>query len=711
MVVPPAPTTPAPSAKRRGVLLPVAGLVALSLCALITIGIVEQSIGPVGVLVGTLCAMLPVVPVVATFLWVDRWEPEPPRLLLAAFAWGAGLSALVALLINSSASAVLDAAAGRGAGDLIAPVVVAPIVEEGVKGLFIVGLLVFRRKEFDGVVDGIVYAGVVAAGFAFTENILYLGRTVAQPETAGVLATLFMRGVASPFAHPLFTCMIGIGAGLAVASRSVATRAVAVLVGFVVAVVLHALWNAASVLSASPATFFQIYAFVMLPMFAALIVLVIFARRREAAIVTAELPGFAAAGWIAPSEVPLLADLSRRRGWRALVQRRSGRAAARAVAEYQAAVTELAFMRARIARGTVRDSAAAEHEERLRAVLQARAKAVGMPDALTSAWRLPPPPGWQPPPPPESDGSYTQPVRAPQGPTRPGLRAAAGTTAGLRRPGRPHTAPARPGAPRPGASRPGPSRCRPSRTGPTGAGALRAGPRGPTRPASAARTDAAAGPGSPPPPLTRWTNAPLVLPTGTSVPFVQRGRVGSPRARCTRAPFVAPAGARAPFVRGPRWYERGRRGVATGPSSRCPPAGVRELRSYRCAARELRSYMPRERRTARREASGWTPRMCERAADSVSGTRHVRAGGTTETWRSMSPVRPSGTFAWFRAPERAVRCRGVGEWHVHAVPAAEHAARPRGTHGCLETVGARFSTVPGRGEDGHRGRFRKPAGV
>ncbi|MBW0102824.1 PrsW family intramembrane metalloprotease, partial [Pseudonocardia sp. KRD291] len=362
----PAPGTPAPSAKRRGVLLPVAGLVLLALCVLITIGMVERSIGPVGVLVGTLCAMLPVIPVVATFLWVDRWEPEPPRLLLGAFFWGAGFSALAALLINSSASAVLDVAAGRGAGDVLAPVLVAPVVEEGVKGLFLVGLLMFRRREFDGVVDGIVYAGIVAAGFAFTENILYLGRAVSDPETAGVLATLFVRGIASPFAHPVFTCMIGIGAGVAVASRHVGHRVLAVLIGYAVAIVLHGLWNAASVFSSSPDTFYEIYAFVMLPLFVGLVVLVVFARRREARIVTAELPGFAAAGWIAPSEVPLLADLSRRRGWRALVQRRSGRSAARAVADYQAAVTELAFMRHRIDRGAVRDNARSEHDEKLR---------------------------------------------------------------------------------------------------------------------------------------------------------------------------------------------------------------------------------------------------------------------------------------------------------------------------------------------------------
>jgi hypothetical protein len=82
--------------------------------------------------------------------------------------------------------------------------VVAPVVEEFTKGLFLVGLLLFRRREFDGIVDGVVYAGIVAAGFAFSENILYLGRAVSEPESAGVLATLFVRGVASPFAHPLF---------------------------------------------------------------------------------------------------------------------------------------------------------------------------------------------------------------------------------------------------------------------------------------------------------------------------------------------------------------------------------------------------------------------------------------------------------------------------------------------------------------------------
>ena len=50
----------------------------------------------------------------------------------------------------------------------------APVAEEASKGLFLLLLLWWRRAELDGVLDGIVYAGMVGVGFAFTENILYL---------------------------------------------------------------------------------------------------------------------------------------------------------------------------------------------------------------------------------------------------------------------------------------------------------------------------------------------------------------------------------------------------------------------------------------------------------------------------------------------------------------------------------------------------------
>ncbi len=376
--------------QRRGVLAPVVGLVVLGVCGLIVLGLVGRSVGLGPVVVGALCALVPVGPVVAAFLWVDRWEPEPPRLLLVAFLWGACVAALYQLLINSSAALAADQLLGRGTGDVLAATVIAPFVEEAVKGSFLVGLLVWRRGEFDGIVDGIVYAGLVAAGFAFTENIVYIGRAFAEDgmvgQSSGVLAVLLLRGVFSPFAHPLFTAMTGIGAGIAAVRRSGVVRVLAVLAGYLLAVLLHAVWNASAALFGGTA-FIGVYGFVMVPLFVAMVGVVVWQRRREQKVVADQLPLFARAGWIAPSEVQLLASMAGRRGWRAAVRQRSGRAAAAAVADYQAAVTELAFLRSRMSRGAVGDSGRQRQDEMLHSLTMARARAVGRPDALAAAWR------------------------------------------------------------------------------------------------------------------------------------------------------------------------------------------------------------------------------------------------------------------------------------------------------------------------------------
>jgi protease PrsW len=394
---------PTGSRQRRGVLGPVLGLIFLGLCGLVVIGLVGSRIGAGAVVVGALCALLPVGPVVATFLWIDRWEPEPTRLLLVAFLWGACFAALSALLINSSAAIVVDHLLGRGSGDVLGAVAIAPLVEEGLKGLFLVGLLVFRRREFDGVIDGIVYAGLVAAGFAFTENILYFGRAFAE-DAAGtvsgtVLTTLILRGLLSPFAHPLFTSMTGIGAGIAANVRNPALRPLPVLGGYLLAVCLHALWNSAATLFGGFG-FIAVYVLIMAPAFGGMIAVVVVQRRREQRVVAAQLPGFAQAGWIAPSEIPLLSSLAGRRGWRVAVRKRSGRQVEKAVTEYQAAVTELAFLRARLARGAAGPMGRQWHDEALSALFRARMAAVGHPEALTVAMRHGGPAhGWTPPPP------------------------------------------------------------------------------------------------------------------------------------------------------------------------------------------------------------------------------------------------------------------------------------------------------------------------
>ncbi|MDT7696721.1 MAG: protease PrsW, partial [Pseudonocardiales bacterium] len=388
--------------QRRGVLATVLALVLLGICGLLLIGILVYSVGAGGVIVGTLGALLPVGPVVWAFLWMDRWEPEPPRMLLVAFLWGACFATLAALILNSSAELATSSVLGD-ASSVFSAVFVAPWVEEFMKGSFLLGLLVFRRREFDGVLDGIVYAGVVAAGFAFTENILYLGQAFASGAATGqggdVLAVLVMRGLFSPFAHPLFTSMTGIGLGIASNARTVLVRLAAPIGGYLLAVFLHACWNA-SASYADGEALVPVYLMIMLPMLVFVLLVVLYQRRREQRIIAAELPGFAEAGWIAPSEVHLLESLAGRRGWLRAVRRRSGSAVAKAVSEYQAAVTELAILRHRMARGALGAHAREWHDELLEDVLLSRAKAVGAPDALHAAWgRRVPPPGWSPPPP------------------------------------------------------------------------------------------------------------------------------------------------------------------------------------------------------------------------------------------------------------------------------------------------------------------------
>ena len=83
-----------------------------------------------------------------------------------------------------------------------------------------------------------------------------------------MLFTLVLRGVLSPFAHPLFTVDDGHRGGHRAAAAPRAVRTFYVLGGYVVAVFLHAVWNARR-RSSTPA-FLIVYVLVMLPLFAAM---------------------------------------------------------------------------------------------------------------------------------------------------------------------------------------------------------------------------------------------------------------------------------------------------------------------------------------------------------------------------------------------------------------------------------------------------------
>jgi len=180
-------------------------------------------------LYGIALGLVPLLVVLPVLAWLDRVEPEPFRSRLHAVLWGATVAGFVSGAVNS--------AVGYQFGDAWAAVASAPLVEEATKGLGVYWAV--RRREVDGVMDGIVYAGWVALGFAVVEDFLYFTTAV---EEGLWLEVFVVRALVTPFAHPLFTSWIGLSLGLAVSRQQ--PILINALWGYGLAVASHAAWNA-----------------------------------------------------------------------------------------------------------------------------------------------------------------------------------------------------------------------------------------------------------------------------------------------------------------------------------------------------------------------------------------------------------------------------------------------------------------------------------
>lgn len=324
--------------------------VLVCLGALMMLAIVAFAGAPRSVLLATALAALPVGPLVACYLWLDRYEPEPRRLLAAGLLWGCFVATAAAIVLQGLGGVV------AGVTDRVSLEVVAPVTEEASKGLFLVLLLWWRRAELDGVLDGIVYAGMVGIGFAFTENILYLAAAYNGTDglgpggTEAITSTFVVRCLVSPFAHPLFTAFTGIGVGLAVSSRTTAGRALWPVAGYLCAVVAHALWNAATVYGLGG--FALTYVVLMAPGFIAMACFAVWSRRSERRLLIAALTDAAQRGLVPATDIGWVVDLSARRRSRAYARDLGGRAAENAMRDYQQATIELGYLHYRFLRGT-----------------------------------------------------------------------------------------------------------------------------------------------------------------------------------------------------------------------------------------------------------------------------------------------------------------------------------------------------------------------
>jgi RsiW-degrading membrane proteinase PrsW (M82 family) len=177
--------------------------------------------------------------------WLDRYEKEPKLLLGAAFMWGVIIAGGGAYILNTAFGVGIYVLTGsQGAAEFGTTSIVAPIIEEALKGLAVLVVFLMFRKEFDSILDGVVYAGITAMGFAAIENVLYIYRNGYQAGGwEGFWTLVVIRVILVGWMHPFFTAFTGIGLAVARLSRNTLLKILAVPGGYSLAVLTHAFHN------------------------------------------------------------------------------------------------------------------------------------------------------------------------------------------------------------------------------------------------------------------------------------------------------------------------------------------------------------------------------------------------------------------------------------------------------------------------------------
>ena len=284
--------------------------------ALMLVGVLGflQASGPiVTVFIAILC-IVPLAIVVSVLLFIDRFEPEPLGMKLAALAWGGGVSIFFGIMGNEYVQySVTEQTGDEVQGMIFSVVVGAPVVEELLKGLGVLVIVWARRTHISSAIDGLVYAGFAACGFLVVEDFTYFVRAVLTEGDLGQM--FFQRVVMGVFGHVMYTSCMGWATGWAVTrARSAAAGCGAVALGWFTGMLLHATWNGTAVLSGGDDELFDtFYIFIHVPLFLLWFLFIALAMKRERRDAAAGLMPYVAQGWIVPSEIQMVCDPRSRR--------------------------------------------------------------------------------------------------------------------------------------------------------------------------------------------------------------------------------------------------------------------------------------------------------------------------------------------------------------------------------------------------------------
>jgi RsiW-degrading membrane proteinase PrsW (M82 family) len=248
-------------------------------------------------------AIVPMAVYLIVIWFMDRYDREPVGLLIMNFAWGAAGAILWGVVFSLVASAILHW------GTYYDTVVLAPVVEECTKGLFL--LITARNRRFDNITDGIVYGMAIGLGFGMTENFLYfLSAASIEQWIYIVLIRTFFSAILHAMATGTFGAFVG-----ATKFGAPGTRVLLRCIGLVVAMFMHFVWNYAVSIN-TPEGFGLGALFIFLSV-VTIMVLFQVSLLRESKLILRELKEEVEQGLIPPTHINYLPYTSKRKliGW------------------------------------------------------------------------------------------------------------------------------------------------------------------------------------------------------------------------------------------------------------------------------------------------------------------------------------------------------------------------------------------------------------
>ncbi len=193
----------------------------------------------VGIILSIMFGLIPMAILAGLLTLFDRYEREPPLLMLGVFLWGFFISAGVAIIFNTIFGISLFAVTGdESLASVGTAVISAPIVEETVKGLAVLIVFIYFRHEFDSILDGVLYGSLVGFGFAAAENINYIFTGFVNAGPQGLVLLILVRVVLIPFLHATLTSFTGIGLAVGRLNNGF-LRVAGPALGYLTAIFLH----------------------------------------------------------------------------------------------------------------------------------------------------------------------------------------------------------------------------------------------------------------------------------------------------------------------------------------------------------------------------------------------------------------------------------------------------------------------------------------